>query len=760
MDEFLAWVVFPLAALAICTGIGLLAARVAHADVHGAVIPGLGFATAIALLEPYFATGASATPALVILIVAALAGYAAALPWRAIPRPGLGAAAGTGVYLLYIAPVALSGSATFLGYNLLNDTAIHLALVDWIGNHGSHWLAGLAPSSYTATINDYVHTDYPLGSHELLAALRPLVARDPALLYQPFIALSAGIAAAAIYALLPRGGRRPAALAAFAALASQLVFSFSLQGGIKELTFILCLATAAALVREPPLLALPAAALYGIYGVYALPWIVPLALLAVVFARPTLRTFAVAVVVFAAAIAVEIPGSIHYWHHGHKVIASGGELGPLIAPLKLFQAAGIWLTGDYRDTPATHAWITYALIGFALALALAGLLRGMRGPALAFLLTALVAAVASAPASSPYIDAKLLCVLSPAIVVATCLGIGALPWRRAAIASAVIVGAALLVSDALAYRDALLAPMDRLDELVTIDKRFAGQGPVLVNEFEEYTKHFMRRSRGSDPYEKWTAGRVALRPGVRKNKERWYDLDQMTTAFVERWPLIAVRRSPVASRPPSNYDRVWIGRFYSVWKRVRPAPLVHIPLGRPPFAPAGKPRCALVERLARRGRLRAASRENPALFAIAKGRPLPPGWYVDATFRYALDAGKGGELSVRARTHSGDLGVWIQGAAHRHDQLLLDGKLVGSVFGANRPGGWLDAGTINVPPATEHTLTLRRPKRSLRPGDARSDQLGPAVVTADPELSVIGTARRGVTGGLCGDSYDWIDVLR
>src|SRR5204863_163493 len=83
----------------------------------------------------------------------------------------------------------------------------------------------------------------------------------------------------------------------------------------------------------PVLVALPAAALYGIYGIYALPWVIALALLALALARPGLRAFALAVIVFVVAIAVEIPGSIHYWHHGHTVIAKGTELGPLAAPL-------------------------------------------------------------------------------------------------------------------------------------------------------------------------------------------------------------------------------------------------------------------------------------------------------------------------------------------------------------------------------------------------------------------------------------------
>src|SRR5260370_20442338 len=111
-----------------------------------------------------------------------------------VARAGGGAVAGAATFALFIAAVALTGQATFLGYNLLNDTAIHLALVDWIGDHGSRFIAQ-APSSYGATVNDYVRTHYPLGSHELPAALKPLVGIDAARLYQPFLAFSAALAA-------------------------------------------------------------------------------------------------------------------------------------------------------------------------------------------------------------------------------------------------------------------------------------------------------------------------------------------------------------------------------------------------------------------------------------------------------------------------------------------------------------------------------------------------------------------------------------
>jgi hypothetical protein len=770
----LAWLVFPLLALAICVGIGLLAERAAGVDLPAALLPALGFGAAIVVLGPLCATGAGGALAAIVLVVLAAAGYAVAAmrvhrggAWAGAAtrvdatagragavhafglaarlRPGAGAFAGAAVYGLYIAPVALSGQVSFLGYNLLNDTAIHLALVDWIGNHGSRSIVQ-APSSYGATINDYVGTHYPLGSHELLAALKPLVGLDPARIYQPFLAFSAAVAAGAVYVLARRGGlsARLASAAAIAALGSELVFSFSLQGGIKELSFIACLAGAAALAAyDVRLMALPAAALYAIYGVYALPWIAPLALVALWVARPTMRTAFQSIAIFVVAIAVLVPDSISYYRHGHNVITSGSELGPLADPLSPLQAAGIWLGGDYRFTP-THAWITYALAAVTVALALCGLLRRERS-LLLLAVPALIAFAVTAPASSPYIDAKLLAILSPAVLLAAVFGLAALPLRRAAFAAALVLGVALLVSDALAYRMALVAPVDRLNELGAIDKRFAGRGPILVNEYEEYTKHYMRRSRGSDPYEGWSAGRAELRDRELPVGGHSYDLDQLRTSFIERWPLIALRRSPAESVPPSNFRRVWSGRFYEVWQRVAPQPLEHLALGHPPYDPTAALPCGVNGT--------ALLRPKPLIVPIGNVSPLPAGWSRDVRAG-TLVTNKGGRIAVEFQAQ-GPVHVWLRGSAFRKLQVLIDGQPIGSVRELNGPNQWMDVGLAQLAPGA-HRLELVRPTRSLRPGDAQHDEIGPfALVSADRPRRVRGGALRHA----CGQPADWLDIL-
>lgn len=764
MNEVLAWLAFPALAVLVCLGVGLLAEWIARVELPPALVAPLGFAGAIVLCGPLYAFGAGAVPVLVVLLAAAAAGLIAARRSLRRFRPGGGALAAGAIYALYIAPVALTGEATFLGYNLLNDTAIHLALVDWLSENGARFQA-IPASSYAAAIDEYVGSSYPMGSHELLAALRPAVGLDPALLYQPFIALAAGLAAAAVWAIArgEGGGWRAGVVVAVAALASNLLFAFGLQGGIKEVTLVTCLAVAAALarplaaapVRAAGLIALPAVALYAIYGVYALPWIAPLALGAALIARPALgRAVVVGAGVFLAGAAVHIPGSIGYFRHGSGVITSADELGPLGGPLSPLQAAGIWLRGDYRFEPET-AWPTWLLLTAAALLAAVGVAAAVRrrsaGPLL-FALPSLAATLVVAPVSSPYIDAKLFAVLSPAVVLMWCLGIARLP-RVAAIASTVVLGGALFVSNALAYRMALPAPMERLDELAAIDERFAGRGPLLVNEFEEYVKHFARDSRGSAPYEKWTAGRAQLRDRNLPVAGRAYDIDQLELDFVQRWPLIALRRSPAGSRPPANYRRAFSGRYYEVWERDGPVPLVHVPLGGG-LSPVAPLPCRTVARLRGRGAvIGLRSEQAPVRFDIARTRPLPPGFYVDPAFPQRVEARKAGTLAAVARTGAGTHRFWVEGTATRRSELFVDGRRVGPVRGVNGPGQWIEVGVARLA-AGPHRVEIRRPKRSLRPGDARPDFIGPVLAVPETNGSLIRAERR------CGERFDWVEAVR
>src|SRR6202043_3775844 len=140
---FVAWVLFPLVALLVCLGCGLLVERVAGVEMSAGVLVSLGLALVIvtATLTTDRAGTASLTTPLVVLLAAA--GYTTSLARLRRLRVRTWALAATaGVYCAAAAPVVASGSAAFLGYFQLNDTAVHLILIDHLLSHGRS-LAGL-----------------------------------------------------------------------------------------------------------------------------------------------------------------------------------------------------------------------------------------------------------------------------------------------------------------------------------------------------------------------------------------------------------------------------------------------------------------------------------------------------------------------------------------------------------------------------------------------------------------------------------------
>ena len=161
----------PLVLYGLCLGIGLLTHRVLRADLPGALLVPAGLVVAVLLAALGYRTR---LPSLVppLLVVAAVAGIVVQRrELRRALEPVPLVAAGL-VYLLYLAPVVLTGAATWLGYNFVNDTASNFLLIDLLEAGGVK-----APTDETgaANIGRYlVSVGYPLGSFSLVAGVRPL----------------------------------------------------------------------------------------------------------------------------------------------------------------------------------------------------------------------------------------------------------------------------------------------------------------------------------------------------------------------------------------------------------------------------------------------------------------------------------------------------------------------------------------------------------------------------------------------------------
>jgi hypothetical protein len=796
LESLLAWLWAPVVLYVLALGLGLLAERVLRLELPNALVAPVGMAVAIVLVVPVYRIGigaAGATPLLVVLAIAGLALARRDLLRRA--NPGAAGIAAVAAYGLYLAPVILSGHWTWPGYNFVNDTASNLVFADLLEHHG--FTRPSAADSTTAAIQALPAGEgYPVGAHALLATVRPLTGAPLAAVYQPVVGAVAGLAAMSLAHLARRAGlaSAPAAAAGFLAVGGALLYRYGLHGGIKEVAVVALLGTAAGVgvetvagglkVRAVVLLAVCALPLVLVFGAAGAPYGLVLAVLVLASAlasrdRPSrahvARVAAVGAAVALVAAAPTLSQTVDFGRSASDAFANTGGastayLGQLVRPLPAVQSAGVWFADDYRGE-ADPGWGTRNAIAIAvvLALALAGVaaeLRRRRPAGVLLLGTAAVPAAALAPYLSPYADAKLLVVLTPAVVLMAAIGAftllrsARLPMRGLGAAGALVLTLGVLYSDALAYRVTQLAPPDRVAAMTDAAVHARGGGLWLVNEWEEYAKYFMRRIRINAAFESFSPRPARLRrPGPIFG--RYYDLDMERVGYVTSFPGIIKRRAPDASRPPAAFRKVYENRYYEVWRRAAGIDVRgHIPLQRL-FDPTGIPSCAAVRRLARRA--------GPDDVLVAARRAAVPQLDVASIARPRLWTRRSGLPGVAVptvpgtvegsvATRSGRHRIWLEGSFGRPTSVRVDGELVGAADEVNGPGQWAELGTVRLR-AGRHGVEVVRPSGALGPGNRYFGQVGPvALEPIRPERLVTVPPERARS--LCGRAWDWIELVR
>lgn len=785
---FVSWLLFPVLLAALCLGCGLLLEVLVGRRLPGALLAPAGFAVLVVVAGLFTSRGETASLATPAVALLALAGAALTYPWKGRRPDRWALAAALGVFAVYAAPIVLSGHPTFAGYIKLDDTATWMAFTDRLMEHGRD-LAGLEPSSYQTTLQVNLPGGYPIGAFLPLGVGSRLTATDVAWLVQPYMATIAALLSLCLYWLArPLLESRPLrALVAFGAAQSALLFSYSLWGGIKEVALALGIAVLAALAPAaaraglgwratlPP--AFATAALLGLLGtrgfVLALPmlalfalalwrgrgarallaWAWPLALLVVLLAIPAF---------FAVGAFAPTEGTI----------TSAAELGNLVAPLKLAQYAGVWITGDFRLDPLEPGLTDYLIVLVLLA-AVAGAWLAWRRRAWELLLYVAGAGAGSLAVfavSSPWVGAKALASGSPSLLLLGLAGAAAFAARVERVLGTTVLAlvlAGVLWSNALAYHDVNLAPYDQLRELESIGEEFAGEGPALMTEYQPYgARHFLRKLDAEGASE-LRYRPVPLVAGGELEKGAWGDTDQITLPALLTYRTLVLRRSPAQSRPPSAYSLVRGGDYYDVWQRPAGATASiaqHLPLG--DFEdPGAEPACAEVRDLARQagpGGTVAAAERQPNLVASLAQSTYPASWiptepgspslvpHGPGTARLALDV-----------PTAGDYGVYLQGSARNRLTVLADGAEVGSVEQQlNEASQFLYFGEVPLR-AGSHEIELTYDGQTLGPGSGGPPEaIGPLVLSParneDPPLRRLPAAR---AEELCGRHLDWVEAL-
>lgn len=794
MSMLVSWVLFPLLLLVLCGGCGLLVERLLGGRLPGVLLAPVGFVTVVVVAGVLTSRGELAPLTTPIVTILALIGAVLGLGGRGgrglsvAGFDGWAAAAFITTFAVYAAPVVLSGHPTFTGYIKLDDTATWMAFVDRVIEHGRD-LSGLAPSSYSATLQVNLPQGYPVGAFLPLGVGSRLVFTDVAWLVQPYMAVMAGLLALCLYRLVtPLLEFRPLrALVAFGASQSALLYAYGLWGGIKELAVALALAALAALAfaaadeRNRPRAVVPAAlaatALLTMVGSGGLVWVVPILALA---ALGLWRTAGARAVVSRAApliLIVAMLGTPALFAAGVFSPTQGGltneaELGNLFGPLALSQFAGIWPSGDFRLDPE-NALLTAYLIALAVLAAAAGVVFCLRRRAWGPLLFAFGTGVGSLAVfaySSPWVGAKALASGSPSFLLLAMAGAAAFALRVERVVGTTVLGlllAGVLWSNALGYHDVSLAPYAQLRELEAIGEEFGGEGPTLMTEYQPYgVRHFLRKADAEGASE-LRVHPVPLRAGGELEKGDWGDTDQLDLSALFSYRTLVLRRSPAQSRPPSAFSLVRAGDYYDVWQRADgPGEIIeHLPLGSFEDA-AAVPSCAQVLDLARMagpgGRLVAAA-GGATIEVPLTASSYPPNWVPTEPGSPDLIPRGAGGLALEVRVpRAGRYGFYLEGSARNRLSVLVDGEQVGSVAEQLNPRKQFLYFGDRPLSRGRHQVLIVYSGQDLGPGSGGPPEpIGPLVLSAaenlDPPLTAVPGSR---ARSLCGHAFDWIEAVR
>jgi hypothetical protein len=792
---------YPCALVALCLGTGLLVERAAGERIAAGLLLPLGAAGLIAVsqLMTLVYPLAPATPYLMAAL--ALAGFCAGR--RRLRAAALGRRVRTSLpavsllaYLLALAPVLAVGRPSFSSFMALADSAVHMAGADFLIRHGQHFAHLDLRNSYGQFINDYYSSSYPSGADTLFGGSAGLLGLPLIWAFQPFNAFMLALAAGPALLIARCLGLVGlwAALAALAATLPALVYAYALLGSVKEITAVpLILALGALVVEHRAWLhgsargVLPFALLIGAglsalgvaFGVWALPGAIVTAALLVSGRASRARRRSDALLVATGAAVVLIAGLATWLRLRGSVavaqgIASTSNPGNLHRPLRASQSLGIWVGGSYKLHPRGSAGaLTDALIAVALGAALLGAWQALRTRAFAlaaWICLMLIAWPLVALSAGTWAGAKALMLTSPVVVLLAWGGVAALRSLRPRVARMLLAPAlafallgGVLVSDAMQYHASNLAPTARYEELASLDARFAGEGPTLFTDFDEYSLYELRDLDVGGPDFVYPPPALAALAGGYGRPVR---LDRAPLGALASYPLIVTRREPAATRPPAAYRMVFQGAYYQVWRRRRDAPpaLRHVPLAGPPAR-----QCRLIGALAARPQGARAAATEPRLAAA----PTPVAVRVDLAGsrhphdwgheRGALVMNHPGTLSASLRVpRTGVWQLWLQGQLMPDVRVALDGHPPATVAG-QLSGNSLVVDT--VPPmlvrlgAGAHRLTLTRGGLTLSPGDG-----GAAVIDGIQLTPAAPTRLRTVAAGnwraLCGGDYGWVELVR
>ena len=478
-------------------------------------------------------------------------------------------------------------------------------------------------------------------------------------------------------------------------------------------------------------------------------------------------------VAFVAALGtwLDLSGSLRV----AKNIASTSNPGNLQNPLRAVQILGTWLVASYKHAPSGgDLTISHALAYLALAAAVLGaayLIMYLRAYALvAWIGSTLTVWLGLTAYGTTWADGKALMLTSPVVVLLAWAAVAALrafahsrPTLRPVLAPAALLLALALVggvaaSDAFQYHGSNLAPTARYEELASLNSRFAGRGPALFTDYDEYSLYVLRDLDVGGPGFMYPPGAAAQTEGQPAN------LDRISPAALRAYPLIVTRRDPSAERPPAAYRLLFTGAYYQVWGRRpgAPAALAHVTV--PSTRAVSCPLVAGLAQLARAHPARLVGATPAQAVGIDVASASHRSW---AESRFGLLMTPHGRLDATFTVpHAGAWDLWLKGEIMPPIGVSVDGRRLASIRG-QLTGVASDPDTM-APlrvqlAAGSHRLRIARgASNPLAPGSGGSSILDSIFLTpvgsgAEATLRV---TPAGQWRSLCGRRLEWVEVVR
>ena len=591
-----AWLAAPLLLIGSSCGIGLLVSSISNLRLGAATAPA-GLLSMIVVVNTllWLRLPAALVTALVVIgaLIGLWIGYRRVMESRRA-RTGehttdagadsnsnwnpvvTGSIAATVVWIGGMLPIVLMGRLGVLGYILNNDAAIHIAVVEVLRDHGA---AGLSdPSVSTDVAGGLYTTNYPTGG-QVPALIAAMLTKSPGFhIWSPVLVTCMAMIALVATHLHKRFGSPQgiALIGSILAGGGYLVYSYMLQGGMKEVLLALAIPAIAALAilaRERDLaprtllpVALGIASLPSVMSLGGFAWLAPAALAfgtICVVSPPAglsrLKTLAIVLAIGLAACVMAAPAivsSVAFTSENSAVISDQDQIGNLLGPVPWKESLGVWFSHDYRSgQPQFFPRINSAFVVVLFALALIGLGTSIRRrnwelPLAVF--SAASAALLLTVKYSIYFEAKAYVVLAPLMALAVGFGLTTIhslpPLRRPAIALTGVIAVAALLSTAFTYPTVWFTPQQRFEDLASISDRLAGKGGVLVSDREDYARVILERNNTRQPWQSYPTAVLGMRnPGLIGDSTITADVDDYLDDLLGEVNWIVDRHRPAGS---------------------------------------------------------------------------------------------------------------------------------------------------------------------------------------------------------------------